>query len=126
MTLINLTPHPIRIFAVDTPDRIDPDEHEQEWTLPPSPDLPPARIGMIDLGTQSVDGVPVEYVEYTPHGGLVHPLPEKADGVWYVVPLVVAMQQTYVYGRDDLLVPYGEVRNLDGTMVGCRMLARPV
>jgi hypothetical protein len=28
--------------------------------------------------------------------------------------------------RDDLLVPYREVRNSDGTVIGCRELAQPV
>ena len=127
MTLINLTPHPIRIYGPDVPDRIVPAEHEPIRVIEPDPDLPPARIGVIELGTQSEGlGIPVEYVEYTAHVGLVHPLPKSQDGVWYVVSLVVAMQQTYIYKRADLLVPYLEVRNHEGTMVGCKMLARPV
>ena len=125
--VVNLTPHPIRVYDVGVPDRIDPTEHEPIRVFDPDPDLPPARIGTIDLGTQDQGiGVPVEYVEYTPHGGLVSPLPERQEGVWYIVSLVVAMQQTYVYGRGDLLVPYLEVRNLEGTMIGCKLLARPV
>lgn len=127
MSLINLTPHPIRVYGPDVPDRIDPADHEPIRVINPDPDLPPARIGTIELGTQTEGlGIPVEYVEYTAHGGLVHSLPPKRDGVWYVVSLVVAMQQTYIYGRPDLLVPYLEVRNLEGTMIGCKMLARPV
>jgi hypothetical protein len=126
--LVNLTPHPIKIYAADTPDRIDVADHSPLWVLPVA-DQPPARIGEIPLGTNlfiGFDRIPVEYVEYTSHGGLVHPLPEPDPEVWFVVSLVVAMQQTYVYNRPDLLVPYREVRNLDGTVVGCRQLARPV
>lgn len=128
MTLINVTPHPIRIYDIGVPDRIDPAEHEPILIIEPSPDVPPVRIGMIELGTQSIgEPVPVEYVEYASHSGLVHPLPAERDGVWYIVPLVVAIQQTYAMDkRGDLLVPYLEVRNLEGTMVGCKMLARPV
>lgn len=127
MTLINLTPHPIRIYGPDTPDCIDPDDHEPIRVIDPDPNLPPARIGTIELGTQSEGlGIPVEYVEYTAHGGLVHSLPKPQNGVWYVVSLVVAMQQTYIYKRADLLVPYLEVRSNEGTMIGCKMLARPV
>ena len=127
MSLINLTPHPIRVYGGPIPDQINPDDYEPILVIEPDPDLPPARIGTIELGTQHEGlGIPVEYVEYTAHGGLVHSLPKRQDGVWYVVSLVVAMQQTYVYGRPDLLVPYLEVRNMDGTMIGCKMLARPV
>lgn len=125
--IVNLTPHPIRIYPPETPDRIDPAEHTATYVIEPTGK--PARIGQIDLGTSRLGGcgnIPIEYVEYTSHGGLVNPLPERSDGTWYVVSLVVAMQQTYVYNRPDLLVPYGEVRNLEGTMVGCRQLARPV
>jgi hypothetical protein len=128
MTVINLTPHPIRIYPIDTPDRLDPKDHAPLKEIPPSPDLPTARIGEIDLGAGALEGVDarVAWIEYTAHGGLVHPLPDPLRGVWYVVSLVVAMQQTYIYNRSDLLVPYSEVRTLDGTMIGCRMLARPV
>jgi hypothetical protein len=127
-SLVNLTPHPIRIYPIDTPDRIDPADHEPILVLPPSPDHPPARLGQIDLGTQNLGlGVPVEYVEFVPHGGTVNPLPERLDGTWYVVALVVAIALAYrPNGRGDLLVPYLEVRNLEGTMIGCKMLARPV
>lgn len=127
--IVNLTPHPIRIYPIDTPDRIDPADYAPTLILNVS-DLPAARIGEIDLGTQRLlgcDGIPIEYVEYTAHGGLVHPLPGAQNPeVWYVVSLVVAMQQTYVYNRPDLLVPYREVRNVEGTVIGCRQLARPV
>jgi hypothetical protein len=127
--IVNLTPHPIRIYPPDTPDRIDPAEVVPTVVLPVAEDLQPARLGMNDLGTNPIHGIPVEYVEY---GRLVHPLPDPQpeDGrtVWYVVPLVVALLLTYRDhgGRGDLLVPYLEVRNFDGTVVGCRLLARPV
>lgn len=125
--IINATPHPIRIYRSDVPDRIDPDEHEPVAVYDVGRGVMPARIGEIPLGTQYIDGVPVEYVEYTSHGGLVNPLPSPLAGTWFVVSLVVAIQQTYGMGRrDDLLVPYREVRNLDGTVIGCRQLARPV
>lgn len=125
--IVNLTPHPIRIYGPDVPDRIDPADFTPRHVIEPSGT--PARIGEIPLGTNLLRGcadVPVEYVEYASHGGLVQALPEPSAGTWYVVSLVVALQQTYVYNRPDVLVPYREVRNLDGTIVGCRLLARPV
>jgi hypothetical protein len=120
--LVNLTPHPIRVYATGTPDRIDPGEHEPTVVIEPSADLPAARLGVIDLGTQNLGlGVPVEYVEF---GHIERPPPRPVDGVWYVVSLVVALAQ--LGQRNDLLVPYLEVRNLEGTVIGCRLLARPV
>jgi hypothetical protein len=131
-TLVNLTPHPIRIYSPDLPDRIDPADHEPVQVIEPSTDHKPARIGEVSLGTQNLGiGVPVEYVEYTSHGGLVNPLPAEDEHdphrTWYIVPLIVALSQGYINDtRSDLLVPYREVRNLDGTVIGCRLLARPV
>jgi hypothetical protein len=126
--LVNLTPHPIRIYPADCPDRIEPGTVEPLGSIPVSPDYPTARIGEIPLGTQVIDGFPVEY---TSHGGLVHPLPEQDEHdphqTWYIVPLIVALSQGYINDtRSDLLVPYREVRNLDDTVIGCRQLARPV
>ncbi|MEU6725545.1 hypothetical protein ABZ917_17700 [Nonomuraea wenchangensis] len=114
--IVNLTPHPIRIYRPDTPDRIDDLEQGMQCLIPPSGTV--ARLATIDLGTWCyIDGVPIEGVEY----GHAHDLPPRRDGVHYVVSLALALGQQ---GRDDLLVPYAEVRNADGTVVGCRVLAK--
>lgn len=134
LMIVNLTPHPIRIYPPDAPDRIDPTEWQPTVELPLAEDMKPARIGEITLGTASyIGGVPIEYVEYASHSGLVHPLPPvemDSRGTvqrFYVVSLVVGLLLTYgPHNRSDLLVPYREVRNLDGTVIGCRQLARPV
>lgn len=127
MSIINLTPHPIRIYGGSVPDRFNPGDHDPIRVLEPATDIPTARIGQIDLGTFYIHGIPVEYVEFTSHGGLQNPIPEPVDGVYYVVSLVVAIQQTYAMNRRaDLLVPYREVRNNEGTVIGCRELAMPV
>jgi hypothetical protein len=131
--LVNLTPHPIRIYPPDAPDRLDPDEWVPTIELPVA-DQPPARIGEQTLGTASYIGaIPIEYVEYASHGGTVHPIPpvQRDDrgepAAFYVVSLVVGLVLTYSgHNRPDLLVPYREVRNLAGTVIGCRQLARPV
>jgi hypothetical protein len=131
--IVNLTPHPVRIYPPDAPDRLDPTEWQPTVELPVA-DQPPARIGEQTLGTASyIGGVPIEYVEYAPHGGTVHPLPavqkdhRGSVSVFYVVSLVVGLVMTYGgHNRPDLLVPYREVRNLAGTVIGCRQLARPV
>lgn len=125
-TLVNLTPHPIRVYGWDAPDRFgSDDEHEPQWVIEPSGTV--ARIGEIELGTQHLRNcpVPVEYVEYRHANGL--PAPHLLDSgmyaVWYVVSLALALAAE---DRGDLLVPYREVRNADGTVIGCRLLARPV
>lgn len=126
--LINLTPHPIRVYPPETPDTIDSHHHVPIWTMPAATERP-ARFGTIELGPNRLGGcdIPVEYVEYA---RLVHPLPEEQPGTWYVVPLVVALVLAYggtlVATRGDLLVVYREVRNHEGTVIGCRGLARPV
>lgn len=122
--LVNLTPHPIRIYGFDAPDRFEPGDHEPQFVIEPSGDV--ARLGEIDLGTQYLRNceVPVEYVQYGHAAGL--PESVKVAGsytTWYVVSLALALGLPH---RGDLLVPWREVRNLDGTVIGCRVLARPV
>jgi hypothetical protein len=117
----NLTPHPIRIYAVDTPDHIDDLDTGLITTI--DPEETPARVATIDLSTTHYEPhgdarIPIELVEY----GHVHDLPRLEVGVSLVVSLVVALSAR---GRSDLLVPYAEVRNTDGTVVGCRLLASP-
>jgi hypothetical protein len=114
--IINLTPHAIRIYRPDTPNRIEDLDQGLLCLIPPSGTV--ARLATIDLGTwRLIDGIPIEGVEY----GHAHDLPPKRGGVHYVVSLALALGQQ---GRDDLLVPYSEVRNADGTVVGCRVLAQ--
>lgn len=111
MPLINLTPHPVHLYA-----NRELAEGPQE-VIPPSGKV--ARVATIELGTgqSNHSGRSFEWVEY----GHVHDLPPKQDGTDYIVSLVVALAAR---GRDDLLAPYVEVRNGGGTMVGCRYLQR--
>ena len=113
--ILNLTPHPIRLYSNDRADGTDELDLHLLQTI--EPEAVPARLAMIELGTQG-DGT--ELVEY----GHAHDLPPKRDGVRYVVSLVVAL--ALAERRSDLLVPYREVRNSHGTVIGCRQLAQPV
>lgn len=113
--ILNLTPHPIRFYWNKREDGID--DLEPHLKLVIEPEDTPARLATIELGTQG-DGV--ELVEY----GHANHLPPQRDGVRYVVSLVVALALTD--RRSDLLVPYREVRNASGTVIGCRQLAQPV
>lgn len=114
--ILNLTPHPIRLYDNEREDGIDDLELHLRYVIQPEPK--PARLATIELGTQA-DGI--ELVEF----GHRADLPPKRDGVQYVVSLVVALALV-PQGRNDLLVPYREVRNASGTVIGCRQLAKPV
>jgi hypothetical protein len=112
--ILNLTPHPIRLYADEREDGVDDLELHLRQVI--EPEAVPARLATIELGSNGG----VELVEF----GHAHDLPPKRDGVLYVVSLVVAI--SLVDRRSDLIVPYREVRNSTGTVIGCRSLAQPV
>ncbi|NEY32047.1 hypothetical protein GTU99_07545 [Streptomyces sp. PRKS01-65] len=116
--IVNLTPHPVRIYADDRPDGIDDLEPGLRYVI--EPEDRPARLGVIPLSTEYRDGIPVELVQY----GHAQGLPRRRAGVSYVVSLALAL--ALAPRRSDLLVPYREVRNASGTVIGCRQLAQPV
>lgn len=130
--LVNLTPHPLRFYPNDCPDRIEEGAVEPLFTVPPSGTV--ARIAETTLGTwfsdlfESAGGpVHVEGVEYGHISGLpwcdVQAFNASGQGrTYYVVPLVVALAAS---GRPDLLAVYRDVRSMTGTVLGCRQLARP-
>ncbi|WP_051854376.1 hypothetical protein [Streptomyces sp. NRRL S-1896] len=80
------------------------------------PEPVPARLATIELG----GGITFEMVEF----GYAENLPPKRDGYQYIVSLVVAL--ALADRRSDLIVPYREVRNSSGTVIGCRSFAQPV
>ncbi|WP_318201025.1 hypothetical protein [Streptomyces sp. SCL15-4] len=112
--ILNLTPHPIRLYSAEREDGSDDLESHLREVIPPEPI--PARLATIELG----GGITFELVEF----GHAQNLPPKRDGYQYIVSLVVAL--ALADRRDDLLVPYREVRNSSGTVIGCRSLAQPV
>lgn len=114
MTILNLTPHPIRLYDAERVDGIDDLTPHLREVIPP--EKTPARLSTIELG----GGFAFELVEF---GHAVN-LPPQRDGVQYIVSLVVAL--ALADRRPDLLVPYREVRNSTGTVIGCRSLAQPV
>lgn len=123
MPIVNLTPHPINVYTADTPDQATEAELAEGLltTIPASGRM--ARLTNRDLGSDhsvDVDGRPVE-VEQVEYGQL-DGLPEPQPGVKYVVPLVTALAAR----REDLLVPHYQVRNEQGTVVGCKKFGRIV
>lgn len=122
--LINLTPHPMCIYATGTPDRIDPDVRKPIRVIEPTGQE--ARLGVNELGEFQLDGVPVAQLEHLGNTGLppyAGHMDSRDREVWYIVSLVTALAAA---DRGDLLVPHGVVRNLSGTVIGCRMLGKPV
>ncbi|MEO3780484.1 hypothetical protein ABGB16_27455 [Micromonospora sp. B11E3] len=120
--IVNLTPHPVRIWPEDTPDRIDPDSVTPLRVIPPSTQQP-ARLGERVVGPDDLDlGVPVERVAFGAAQHSTPSLPPPVEGTYYLVSLVVGLA---AYDRDDLLVCHATVRNLDGSVIGARKLARP-
>lgn len=128
--LINKTPHPIHIYSHETPDRgATAEQLAAGFRATIAPDGAPARLGMIELGTWHYEdvwineqpvGVGIEAVEYR-H---VNCLPEPTPNVRYIVSLPVALACAGY--REDLVSPYLDVRDTNGTVLGCKMLARPV
>lgn len=108
--IVNLTPHPVAVYGSNTV------EDGPRETIAPSGVV--ARVATIDLGTglSENSGRTFEWVQY----GHVHDLPRPADGTDYLVSLIVALASH----RADLLAPYVEVRDEQGTMIGCRYLQR--
>lgn len=104
----NLTPHAVRVVAEDG---------SLIHEYPPSGDV--ARLGTVDLGTQAY-GLPSGGVELVEFGHLLSQPPR--DNGWYIVSLPAAL----ACPREDFLVPYREVRDDQGRIIGCRQLARPV
>jgi hypothetical protein len=76
----------------------------------------------IDRALDRGSRIPVEMVEWS----AVYGVPAVREGVSLIVPLVTALAiLASSKGRDDLLVPYHQVRDTEGTVVGCRLLAHP-
>jgi len=108
--LINLTPHPVTVFDGDTP----------ILTIPPSGTV--ARLTETATEAPPIGGVAVTSVRL----GKTTGLPEQQDGVTYIVsmPLLMGVMTSATWQRRDLVYPYGQVRDADGRIIGCRGLAR--
>lgn len=104
--IYNLTPHNVNLH----------DGEKVFKVFEPSPEHLPVRIADIEMGKTTVDEFVVPMVGY---GQLVNMPPQRHD-TYYIVSLVVAL----AVRRSDFLVPYNEVRNGDGVILGCRHLAK--
>lgn len=112
--ILNLTPHPVRLYWPEREDGSDDLEPHLREVIKPEP--VPARLATCEVSS----GMWPELIEF----GHAQNLPPMRDGIQYIVSLVVAL--ALADRRNDLLVPYSEVRNASGTVIGCRSLAQPV
>jgi hypothetical protein len=109
--LRNLTPHPVDIHR--GPARL---------TLPPEVGPVPRIVETSrQRGTVDVDGFSIPLLQVTASD--VAGLPAPEEGTLHVVARVVAEAAPE---RDDLVVPYEPVRDAQGSVIGCRSLARIV
>lgn len=120
MRLVNLTPHPVRVYRADTPDQVGDLDEGVVMILEPSGTV--ARLSETVIREEAAligEGVeiPVTAVSYAEVEGL----PAPQQGTAYVVSLITALAAAE---RDDLLVPYEQVRSPKGTVVGCRRFGR--
>lgn len=123
-SLINLTPHPMHIYPDGTPERVDPATVTPVAVIPPSPHHPTVRFGQRDLGPDPIEvGYPVHRVILGQSDTDNTTLPEPRPGTWYIVSTLVALAHP---ARADLLMPYGTIRDLDGSTIGTTGFARAV
>lgn len=103
MEFINLTPHVLNIFNGDV----------EIMTLPASGVV--ARCTQKEEFVANINGITITRQTF----GEVYDLPERKDGVRYIVSRMVAEAS----GRDDLLVPGPLVRGDNGQPIGCNGLS---
>lgn len=112
MKLVNLTKHPITLFADDGQTVV--------AEIPPSGVEARVSTRAEILGWVEVDGfyIPLVRTEFGPVEGL----PEPADGVVYIVSTLVA--RAVAGERDDVVAPdtgpESVIRDADGRIVGIR------
>jgi hypothetical protein len=109
MTILrNLTPHPVMIVG-----------ESDSIALPPC-SSPPRIADQILRSTSIVVGrLDIPLRDIAP--GTVSGLPEPQEGVLLIVARIVAATRP---DRADLVVPFDDVRDHDGRVIGCRALAR--
>lgn len=121
--IINLTPHDMHVYPPDCPDRIESGNVQPIAVIPPAPAemrAPLDKTRIREARPLMYDGaeIPVNVIRH--HGSSNLPPPEP--GVWFVVALVVGLANP---DRRDLLVPDEAVRDLGGSMIGCRSFGLP-
>lgn len=102
---INKTPHPVVLIATDG----------TKLTINPSGSL----IRLKEETTTVGEINKVKIVKKSFYPDTVEPLPEKIQGVYYIVSATV---KSALPERDDFLVPSSPVRDEEGRIVACQAL----
>lgn len=105
MNFINMTPHPINILDED---------NQVIVSLPKGETIP--RLSQSTEIVDEVNGVSITETSF----GKTQDLPEPNGDLYVVSRLVLAANPD----RDDLVVPNQLVRDDNGSIIGCRSLAR--
>jgi hypothetical protein len=100
---VNLTPHPVALMPEDG----------EPTTIPASGVVARITETSITVGGRTV-------IELGDVVGL--PEPDPAVTLIVSMPLLMALAAKGIHRR-DLVYPYGQVRDLSGRILGCRMLA---
>lgn len=111
MTIVNLTPHEIKVLVSG-----DPNEGTAEFEIFPKPETP-ARCPTTSTYVGTIGRVPI----YQETLGPVENLPAPGQGTRYIVSRPVKAE---CGDRADLLVPFGHIRDSSGRVVGCKGLSR--
>ena len=112
--IVNLTPHAIVVIcqsAYRNP--------LTSVTFPPSGNVARVETSSECQGWLMEDGVPIPL--YRTELGSVIDLPSPQDGTMLIVSSIVKGKHPR---RDDLLSPYGLVRDEEGNVIGCQGLSR--
>jgi hypothetical protein len=107
-TLRNLTAHSVMIVG-----------ESSSIALPPCPSPPRIADHIMRSASVTIDQLDIPVHDIA--AGTVTGLPEPQDGMLLVVPRIVAAACP---DRPDLVVPFEDVRDHDGRIIGCRALAR--
>lgn len=107
MSLINLTPHDIVIFVGNKRILIP----KSDLTLRVKSET--ISVGNIKYGSDLISITETKFLG-------VDNLPEKKDGVFYIVSLLTCQACP---DRDDFLIPNESVRDENGLIIGCKSLS---
>lgn len=108
LTVVNLTTHAVSVH--------NDDGVVASWE--PSGDF--ARLVERRTGRGHLDGHPVVPVVGVWYADSVEGLPDLTPGTVYIVSRVLAA----AVRRHDLYFPFGEVRDAEGRIIGCRALGQ--
>jgi hypothetical protein len=107
--LVNLTPHPINIYA-----------DGKVITIPPSGAVARVQEVIEDAGSLEVDGARIP-LRTKRLGDQVENLPPPQEGIIYIASLLAA-QAAWAAGRSDVVAPGDPERDSEGRIAGARSL----